>query len=265
MIMCTEKNKYSNILRFILVFFIISMFVPACSSDKNAVKPESDFEADKSIEKADEMIAGGYYDNAREILEEIRIKDTSQQYDKIAKLRIADTYFEEELYDEAAAEYENFLNVHSYHKYAPYAQFRLAMSYFRRIKTVDVSYSSARKALDEFKKLQTKFPRNPFMDVTESRIKMCRRILAEYEYYVGNFYFEKGSFEAAISRFNGLLKKYPESGKVSAVLYYLGLSYENLGQRDKALSSLNQLIERFPTVELSTEARKTIASFNKSK
>jgi outer membrane protein assembly factor BamD len=263
--MFASKNKYFNIFRLIFIFFAISMFVPACSSDKTAVKPESDFDAGKSLEKANEMISEGYYDNAREILEEIRIKDTSQQFDKIAKLRIADAYFEEELYGEAAAEYENFLHIHSYHKYAPYAQFRLAMSYFRKIKTVDVSYSSARRALDEFKKLQTRFPRNPFMDITESRIKMCRRILAEYEYYVGSFYFKKGSYEAAVSRFNDLLKDYPESGKVSEVLYYLGLSYENLGQRDKALSSLNQLIDRFPTVELSTEARKTIASFDKSK
>jgi outer membrane protein assembly factor BamD len=265
MIMFTGKNKYLYIFKLILIFFAISMFGPACSSDKTAVKPESEFDADKSLEKANEMITEGYYDNAREILEEIRIKDTSQQFDKIAKLRIADAYFEEELYDEAAAEYENFLHIHSYHKYAPYAQFRLAMSYFRKIKTVDVSYSSARRALDEFKKLQTRFPRNPFMDVTDTRIKMCRRILAEYEYYVGNFYFKKGSYEAAVSRFNGLLKDYPESGKVSEVLYYLGLSYENLGLRDKALSSLNQLIEKFPTVEFSREARKTIASFDKSK
>lgn len=258
-----NNKKYIQIPQKILLFFTISLLLFACA-DKSALKGDS-FDPDASMAKADELIKGGYYDNAREVLEEIKAKDASQQYALMAVLRIADTYFGEEMYDEAAVEYENFLSVHSHHKYASYAQFRLAMTYFKRIKTVDVSYSWAQRAIKEFEKLQRQYPRNPYMDITESRINMCKRILAEYEFYVGSFYFKKGSYESAVKRLNGMLETYPDSKMESEALYYLGLSYENMGKRDKAAEVLNSLIKKYPTIELSIEAKERLASFDEEK
>ena len=170
---------------------------------------------------------------------------------------------EDELYEEAVAEYENFLKVHEQHKFSSYAQYHLAMSYFKRIKTPDVSFTTAKRALAEFEKLQRDYPRNPYMDVTESRIRSCKRVLAEHEFYVGEYYFNKGSFEAAINRLKALLDTYPGSIRESEALYYIGLAYENLGQRDNAISTLTTLIHKFPATELSNEAKKLISSFNK--
>ncbi len=231
---------------------IVLFLVLSCS--KTAVKPS--FEPEASLEKANELIKTGYYEDAREILEEVKAKDASQKYATIAKLRIADSYLDDALYEEAAVEYESFLNIHPYHKYSPYAQYKLALSYFRRIKTVDVSSSWAQKALEEFEKLQRKYPRNPYMDITDSRIKACRRILAEYQFYVGKFYFKKGSYKAASGRFNNLLETYPDSKKEPEALYFLGLSYKNMGEEKKAKNTISLLIEKFPTIELSKKARK---------
>lgn len=259
-----KKKKYRYILPQTLLFLIVSLLFIACSN-KASLKMDSAFDPAETLTKADQMIKDGYNEDARELLEEITAKDASRQYAIIARLRIADTYFADELYDEAAVKYENFLNIHSHHKYASYAQFRLAMTYFKRLSTVDVSASWARKAIKEFKKLQRNYPRNPYMDITESRIKMCKRLLAQYEFYVGNFYYKKGSYEAAVTRFNGMLENYPDSKMESNALYYLGLSYKNMGQRDKAINILSSLIEKFPTIELASEAKDVLASFNDKK
>jgi outer membrane protein assembly factor BamD len=220
------------------------------------------FEPESSLNEATEKMKEGHYEEAREILQTIIAKDASQQYALLAKLKIADSYFDEELYEEAVAEYENFLKVYEHHKFSSYAQFHLAMSYFKRIKTPDVSFTTAKRALTEFEKLQRDYPRNPYMDVTESRIKSCKRVLAEHEFYVGEFYFKKGSFEAAKNRLQVLLDTYPGSIKESEALYYIGLSYEKLGQRDNAITTLTTLIHKFPATELSNEAKKLISSFN---
>jgi len=89
--------------------------------------------------EAKKQIDEGFYEEARKILEDVRSKDTSQHYAILAMIRIADTYYDDQQYDEAAVEYENFLNVHPFHKYAAYAQYKLGMTYFKKIKTVDVS------------------------------------------------------------------------------------------------------------------------------
>jgi outer membrane protein assembly factor BamD len=257
-----SKQKYGITYIFFL-YLTVLLFVPACSTYKEAMKEV--FEPEASFRQANDLIKEEEYEDAREILETIKAKDASQKYAILARLRIADTYFEDESYEEAAVEYESFLNSYQYHKYTSYAQYKLAMSFFKRIKTVDVSYSWAQRALEEFEKLQRRHPRNPYMDIIDSRIKKCKSILAEYEFYVGSFYYEKGSYKAAIQRFNGMIKDYPDSGKVSEAFYYIGLSYENLGQRDKAISFLTALIEKFPATELSKEAKELINSFDKEK
>ncbi len=261
-------NKSSNSvftkIPFLFVIFL-SISISACSYFNSSTQDSSVFEPEASLQKADELIKEGYYEDAREILETIKAKDATQKYSVIAKLRIADSYYEDELYEEAVAEYENFLSIHQHHKLAPYAQYKLAMSFFKRIKTVDVSYSLAHKALNEFEKLRKQYPRNPYMEITENRIKMCKRVLAEHEFYVGQFYFKKGSYEAALNRLSEMVQNYPDSKRESEALYYIAISYENMGNRDEAISTLNSLIEKFPTIELSGKAKKLIASFNNKK
>ena len=212
------------------------------------------------LKKADVLISKEKYEEAREILENIRVKDASRKYATLAKLRIADTFFEDKSYEEAAVEYESFLDVHNRHRYASYAQFKLAMCYFKRIKAVDVSYSWAKRALDEFKKLQQNYPRNPYLDITDERIKVCNRILAGFELYVGRFYFKKGSFNAAVLRFNNILQIYPGSAIEPDALYYIGISYKNLGQQVKAETALNSLIEKYPSMKISSKAKEVLAS-----
>ncbi len=253
-----KNKKYTYISHKILLMFVVVLLTVSCS--KLALKSDAPFDSEAAMAKANKLIETGYYEEAREALEEIKAKDATRQYATTARLRIADTYYEDELYDEAAVEYESFLSVHTHHKYAPYVQFRLAMTYFKRISTVDVSASWADRAMKEFEKLQRLYPRNPYMNITESRINMCKRILSEYEFYVGNFYYKKGSYKAAVGRLDGMLKNYPDSKMESDALYYLGLSYEGLGQRDKAVSTLNVLIEKYPTMELSIEAKALISS-----
>lgn len=256
------KSKTS--LEVLQVFLILTLFLSVFGCSTTGDK-EDIFDPEASLKEANALIEKGDYDKAREILDDIRARDASQKYATLAILRNADTYFEDEMYEEAVAEYEGFLNLHSRHKYASYAQYKLAMSYYNRIKTVDVSYSWALRAKKEFEKLQRNFPRNPYMSITDSRINACNRILAEYEFYVGSFYFKKGSYRAAANRFNGILVNYPESKKESDTLYYLGLSYENMGRRDEAIETLNLLIDKFPAIELSVEAKELIASFDREK
>ena len=100
------------------------------------------------------------------------------------------------------------------------------------------------------------------MDAIDSRIRTCNRYLAEYEFYVGNFYFKKESYQAAAQRFDGMLLKYPNSRKESEALYYLGLSYKNMGDKEKAIVTLSALIDKFPATRLSAEAKGLIDSYN---
>lgn len=247
------------ILKLLFILFTGAVLF-ACSSDKSAVRKDGVYDPEASFLEANEKIKKRDFEEARKILEEIRREDSSGKYAALARIRVGDTYFEDEMYEEAITEYRLFLGLHTYHSYAPHAQYRLAMAYFKRIKKVDTGYSMAKKALKEFEKLRTLYPRNPYMDLTDRRIRKCKEILAEHELYVGEFYMKKGSHRAAIDRFAVVLENYPGSKTESEALYYIALSYRDMGEKEKARTALTTLIDRFPDVLLSEKAREVLAA-----
>ncbi|MDI6890554.1 MAG: outer membrane protein assembly factor BamD [Thermodesulfovibrionales bacterium] len=247
------QNKKSSLLLLFLILFIFS-----CSG-KPAVKPEETFDPEKAFAKANERLEKKYYEEARASFLEIKNRDMSKKFAPLAQLKIADSYVKEGEPEAAIAEYRRFLEAYPDHRYAPYAQYQIASIYFDQIEGPERGYSGAARALEEFEKLKRMFPRNPYKDIIEVKIEKCKKTIADYEFLVGEFYYKKGSFSAAIGRFEGLLKNYPDYSREADVLFYTGMSYKNLGQKDKALEYLNRLIEKYPNNKLTTDAKKELA------
>jgi outer membrane protein assembly factor BamD len=241
-----------------IILFLLLTFLFSCSG-KSAVKREETFDPEKAFVKANEEIEKKYYEEARAAFHEIKSRDTSRKFAPLAQLKIADSYVQEGEPDLAIAEYRKFLEEYPEHKYAVYAQYQIASIYFDQIEGPERGYSGAAKALEEFEKLKRMFPRNPYKDVVDLKIDKCRNTIADYDFLVGEYYYKKGSFNAAISRFEELLKNYPDYKREADVLFYAGMSYKNLGQKDKALEYLKRLIEKHPNNKVAADARKELA------
>jgi outer membrane protein assembly factor BamD len=244
------------------VLFILLSLTASCSSKKE-VRPEGEFNAEKSFAMANDLIEKKEYDNARKLLVEVKNRDLTKTYAPLAQLKIADSYAKEEETDLAVEEYRRFLEIYPDHRNASYAQYQIAMIYFSQIESAERGYGAAAKALEEFEKLKRLFPRNPYKDIVEMRIEKCRNTIADYEFLVGEFYFKKGAYNAALNRFKGLLSKYPDYKKEAVVLYHLALCFKNIGEKDKALEYLNMLVGKYPNDPLVKNATKEIASLAK--
>jgi outer membrane protein assembly factor BamD len=241
----------------ILMLLMISL--SSCSGKKET-KPEGPFDPKDSFVFANEQIEKKDYEGARANLLEIKNKDTSREIAPLAQLKIADSYIKEEEPERGIAEYRKFLEEYPDHQYAPYAQYQIAMVPFDKIGDAARGYGYAAQALKEFEKLKKMFPRNPYRDVIDLRIKQCRNTIAEYEFLVGEFYYKKESYNAAIGRLEDLLKNYPEYQDEASILFYIGMSYKHLGQDDKAKEYLTRLIETFPNNKIIKKAKKALDS-----
>ena len=140
-----------------------------------------------------------------------------------------------------------------------YAQYQIASIYFDQIGSPERGYSGAAKALEEFEKLKKMYPRNPYREVIDLKIQKCKNVIANYEFLVGEFYYKKGSFSAAINRFMEILKTSPDYQREAEVFFYIGMSYKNIGQKDKALEYFNRLVEKYPNNKFSADAKKELA------
>ena len=244
---------------FTIVFIISLMFlgISACSSTGRGSKqpPVSDVMA-----RAEDAFNGKKYEKARELLNEVKARDAERKYFARAQIMIADSYFAEGSYPEAVQEYKAFLELHTYHEKAPYAQYGLSRSYFNQVDSVDRGFENIRAARREFKKLLERYPRNPYREPALAKLARCRNMLAEYENYVGSFYYKKEAYEAAVGRFEGLLSDYPGSSVEIDTLFKLGRAYRELGDVEKARKALTRLISEYPSSRQARGARELLKS-----
>jgi outer membrane protein assembly factor BamD len=249
-----KQSKYAAV--------ILSLVLLVSCSGKTVIKPVESFNAEKDFARSNKLIAEKNYTEARTLLLEIKNRDLSKKYAPLAELRIADSYVQEEEPDLAVAEYRKFLEMYPDNSYASYAQYQIAMTYFNQIESPERGYGGAAKALSEFEKLETEFPRNPYREIVDLRIDKCRNTIADYEFLVAEFYMKKGSYAAAIGRYEGLLEKFPDYKKKEYVLLRLGTAYSKSGDKEKAQEYLRRLVEKFPTSPLAHDAKKELASLN---
>jgi len=210
--------KWINILMIITALCSISI---SCSKDK----VKGPYNSEAYYKEALALIENKDYKEAREYLTEIKNRDTTKEYAPLAQIKIAETHSLNDEPELAIEEYHEFLRLFPSHKYAVYSQFQIACAYYDQIEGQDREYSAASKAIDEFKKLEQFYPRNPYSDIIRIRISQCRDLLASHEEYVAQFYYIKGSNDSAINRLKYIIHKYPDYSKIAQIYYYAGLNY----------------------------------------
>jgi outer membrane protein assembly factor BamD len=249
--------RYASAVLAILLLF-------SCAG-KPAVRAGEEFNAERLFAKANKLIDDKEYTEARTVLLQVRNRDLTKKFAPLAQLRIADSYVKEDEPDKAVAEYRKFLEMYPDHRHAAYAQYQIAMIYYNQIESPERGYSGAAAALAEFEKLKLNFPRNPYRDLIDIRIEKCRNVMADYEFLVGEFYMKKDSYHAAIERFEGLLKNFPDYKKPEKVLWDLAFSYRKIGEKEKSAEYLSRLIEKYPASAFASDARKVLSSLQAGK
>jgi outer membrane protein assembly factor BamD len=198
----------------------------------------------------------------QEALSRAPTDELSKSYDPLSLLQKAENFYKDKNFVEAGGEYEYFLNLHPLHRWAPYAQYKLGLSYFHQIPTVDRDIEPVQKCLIAFQKLLDLYNNSPYHEDAVKKIHFCQEQLAEREFYIGHIYYKKSAYPAAIARFEGIVQGYPETQVAEKAMYYLALSYQGLGEFDKAKQGLSELLEKYPATPYRPEILRLLASPN---
>lgn len=249
------RNNYFYISIALLLF--CSSALLSCGGEK-AVKKEEGFNPERYLSRAERLIDEREYEEARKLLLEVKNRETAKKYAPHAQLKIAESYVKEGNIDIGIEEYRKFLELYPDNQYASYAQYQIGMAYFSQIGSPDKGSGAAQKALGEFLRLKELYPRNPYREVLELRIEKSRNIIAGGEFIIGEFYYKKNSYHAAINRLEGLLQQFPDYKRGDEAMLLLAKSYKAAGMTEKARETFNRLIETYPSSRLTSEAKKEI-------
>lgn len=244
------------ILKLIAISTIFA-FILGCGGSSNTKRSEV-FSSEKWFADAEKQLNDKYYDEARALLTEVKNRDASKRHAPIAQLKIADSYIKEGNIDTAIEEYRRFMEQYPENQYASYAQYQVAMAYFSQIESPDRGAGVAQKALREFMLLKQRYPRNPYREIVDIRIDRTKNTIAEGEFMIGQFYYKKEAFNAAIARLQNLLQIFPEFKRADEAMFLIAESYRGMKQKDKAKEIYADLLRKYPESKFVKEAKKRL-------
>jgi len=196
------------------------------------------------------------YSEALKIFEQVKSNfPDSPPFTQWAEIKVGDCHFFMKEYVEAIAAYEEFKKTRPTHEDIPYVQYQIGMSYFQQMLSPDRDQTPTRKALSNFEFLVSNMPPSLFTEKAEEKMEVCKKRLADHEFYIGNFYYKQGKYLAAAQRFEGLLNKFPNRSGEDKTLYLLGKSRLELNQWEKAYQAFSRLVDEYPKSPHSKEAR----------
>lgn len=214
------------------------------------VDPKIANDPDAVLAKADADFAAGSYVSALAHYQHIRQRFSfNMPVASRALLGLGDVAFAREKWSEARSNYRSFLRFYPTHERAPHAAYRVGLSSFKDIPSAnpflppqfEKDQSEAATALSQFRQFIEQFPASP--DVPEARRLMveCEDKLAAHELYVADFNASRGKWKGVLLRADTLLRKYPASTLVPAVLVLAIDAHLHLGEKDAARDVLARL------------------------
>ncbi len=189
-----------------LASIIILLLLAGCASDEEG---KSRTEAELLYNEATQLMEDGRYLQATEYLNQIRSQHPYSYYATHAELKLADIYFLQENFIEAAAAYTVFRDLHPKHKQSSYVLFRIAEShYMQRPSSIDKDLEPCYGAIKYFAELLKKYPRSTYTKDSIKKINSCRDMIEGREKYIADFYFKTDHYSAARYRCLDVIKNY---------------------------------------------------------
>jgi outer membrane protein assembly factor BamD len=168
------------------------------------------------------------------------------EYATLAELAIADAHYGQGNYEEAASFYQDFVELHPNHENTDYAIFRNGMCAFQRLREPDQDQTPTEEAIAQFQALLRRHPDSKYAPEGEQMLHEAEDRLALAIVAIGDFYFKRGHYGAAISRYREALSSYPaHEGRVET-LAKLGIALKRIRHYYEAEELLMQVIALEP-------------------
>jgi outer membrane protein assembly factor BamD len=202
--------------RIVLIFMITLVASSGCSTIKDQYKKIFGSDEGASAQELawDGMDAyeNGNYSKAIEKFQKIKDYYPFSKYAILAELKIADSHYKKEEYEDAIFAYENFEQLHPRNEAIPYVIYQIGRCYYDQIDSPDRDQTSARKALETFQRLIEQYPKDQYAVRAREHIDRCEKSLAGNAYIIGEFYYRTKHYKAALHRFESIISDYPDVG-----------------------------------------------------
>lgn len=250
---------------FTLIVFVLAALVSGACASKNQDALEPEATAEQLYNEGVALLANRQrifgidvtdYDGAIEKFQNVIDHFPYSEHAVLAELKIADTYFAQEKYDQATSYYRDFADLHPQHPEVPYTIYQSALCHYNQSKEFERDQTASHRAIENFETLMRRYPQSEYAKQSEPKWKELQLRLAQRELMIGNYYLGRTEYSSALQRFQALLDNYPGLGLDAEALYKLGLCYTKMNRPDEASRAFDLLKKNYPESNFSSLSSK---------
>jgi outer membrane protein assembly factor BamD len=242
--------------KLLLVIALACMAGAACGGKSGGGAVDYSVSAQKNYEKGLKELEDKDWIAAAKYFGFIKTRFPYSKYAVLAELRLADAEFGAEQYLEAIDSYRLFIKFHPTHEMVAngYASYRIGEGYFKQLSGdfwmfppgFEKDQSSTEDAASELKSFLDKFPDSPYRDKAKEIIVKVGKRLADHEWYVARYYWDRGKPMGTVIRLRRLLERYRGVGYDEEALWLLGRAYVAVAMPDRAKRTWSELLDKYP-------------------
>jgi outer membrane protein assembly factor BamD len=148
-----------------------------------------------------------------------------------------------------------------------YTSFRIGEAYYKQLPgdfwmfppSFEKDQSATEDAVNELKAFLDKYPDSPYKAKAKEILVKVGRRLADHEWYVAQYYWDRGKPMGTVLRLRRLLERYKGVGYDEEALWLLGRAYVAVAMPDRAKGVWGELVAKYPKSTFAGDARAALA------
>jgi outer membrane protein assembly factor BamD len=231
-------------MRRLLLLLPLTIALAACAPDKEGEYIERPPE--EIYAGAQDAFAKGKYASAANEFNEVDRQHPYSEWALRGQLMAAYSYYEALNYGDALRTLDNFIQQNPGHKDIAYAYYLRALCYYEQIVDITRDQQTTDIALGALRDVTSRFPDSRYARDAQLKIDLALGHLAGKEMEIGRFYQSRGIYQAAINRYQAVVRDYQTTSQAPEALYRMTESYLSLGLVDEARKAAAVLGYNYP-------------------
>lgn len=194
----------------ILSVLLLTFALSGCGIIDYFYLPPPEDTAQELSETGNDYMREHKYAKAAEAFTKLKDNFPFSPYAIAAELSLADCYYLDEEWGPAVEAYKEFEAMHPRHEAIPYVLFNIGMANLNGYPSIDRPTLQLDDAYAYFNRLRETYPGTEYADAATEKMAVCRKLMAEHELYVGDFYFRMGRYTSALARYRDIMKDFSD-------------------------------------------------------
>jgi outer membrane protein assembly factor BamD len=232
------------------------LLITGCAKNKDPYAAYRKQSAAEIFERGQKSFDKKHYADAVKSYDALNTIYPFSRYSQEARLNSITAYYKDGDNDGAMAAADEYIRLYPQDRQVDYAYYMKGLTSFRgglnwlqksfHVSDAERDPQHLQIAYNIFRIVVQDYPRSQYREQAQKYMKQIRDMLADHEIRIGQFYFKKKAYMAAINRANAVLTDFTDTPSVADALVLRAKAYQKLNMPNLANDSLERLKKQYP-------------------